>query len=104
MGCVADALEVGPKMLKLFGYDIVVSKTMAFFSMERCFGKFQEPKIIEAQLAQNLKILHSLKYVHLDIKPENTSYSLLRKKYVLIDFGMSRFIKEAQGEKTKTRF
>ena len=36
LGMMADILEVGPKMLRLFGYDIVISRTMAFFSMERC--------------------------------------------------------------------
>lgn len=35
--CVlADALEVGPKMAKVFGYDIVITKNYAFFTMEKC--------------------------------------------------------------------
>ena len=34
--CMADSLEVGPKMLRLFGYDIVVSRDFAYFSMEKC--------------------------------------------------------------------
>ena len=33
---LAEFLEAGPRMLKLFGYDIIVSKNMAFFSMEKC--------------------------------------------------------------------
>lgn len=37
MCCLADALEVGPKMFKLFGYDIILSQKKVFFSMERCF-------------------------------------------------------------------
>jgi hypothetical protein len=39
MCCLADALGVGPKMFKLFGYDIILSKKKAFFTMERCFPR-----------------------------------------------------------------
>lgn len=33
---MADALKVGPKIIPLFGYDIVIGKNSAFFSMECC--------------------------------------------------------------------
>ena len=33
LGCLAEELGVGPKMLRLFGYDLVVSKRTVFFSM-----------------------------------------------------------------------
>lgn len=36
MGYLASVLKVGPVMHNLFGYEIVVSKTFAFFAMERC--------------------------------------------------------------------
>ena len=47
---MADALEVGPQMPCLFGYDIVVSKSTAFYSMERCLDFIEEPAAISSGL------------------------------------------------------
>ena len=33
---MADILEVGPKIVPLFGYDILLTKNMVFFAMEEC--------------------------------------------------------------------
>jgi hypothetical protein len=33
MGFIAGVLEVGPKILPLFGYDIAISKNVGFFAM-----------------------------------------------------------------------
>lgn len=53
---MADALEIGPKMLRLFGYDIVFSKNRAFFSMEKCASVSEKycEKEIEADLLNNI--------------------------------------------------
>ena len=47
-----------------------------------------------------LAILHAFKCVHMDIKPDNISYSPISKKFVFLDFGLSEFISEGVGNKT----
>lgn len=48
--------------------------------------------------------MHRLHLVHQDIKPENIMYSPSHKRMVFIDFGLSTFINEEIGEKTKSSF
>jgi serine/threonine protein kinase len=36
--------------------------------------------------------MHSLKLIHLDIKPSNIAYSTEFQKYIFIDFGLSIFV------------
>jgi serine/threonine protein kinase len=51
-----------------------------------------------------LKSLHTLKIVHLDIKPENISFSLALNEPVFLDFGFSDILDEDIGMKTQTFF
>lgn len=44
-------------------------------------------------LTQNLKVLHSLKMVHKDIKPDNILYSETMKRFVFTDFGLTHAVK-----------
>ena len=46
--------------------------------------------------------MHSLQIVHCDIKPANVMFSPSLKKFVFIDFGVSRILREKKGEKTRT--
>lgn len=39
----------------------------------------------------SLVLLHELKIVHYDIKPENIMYSKYYKKFVFIDFGLAEY-------------
>lgn len=48
--------------------------------------------------------MHSLKFIHFDIKPANIMFSYTLKKYVLIDFGISISITELPGDKVLTNF
>ena len=41
--------------------------------------------------------MHDFKAVHMDVKPENISYSLHHHKFVLLDFGFSEFIEQEIG-------
>ena len=34
LAVLADALKVGPKVVPLFGYDLLLTKKMVFFAME----------------------------------------------------------------------
>lgn len=51
-----------------------------------------------------LQILHSLNFVHNDIKPDNMGWSIKKQKIVFLDFGISELIKESIGSKTFTGF
>lgn len=57
-----------------------------------------------SQLKQQLKIMHSFKIIHHDIKPQNIVMSKHFKKPIFIDFGFSDIIKEDVGYKTLTVF
>ncbi len=48
--------------------------------------------------------MHSLSILHRDIKPSNIMYSPSYGKYVLIDFGISKYTNERPGEKMFTSF
>ena len=48
--------------------------------------------------------LHSLNIVHLDIKPANTSFSPSLNEPIFLDFGLSDFIEEPIGKRTKTSY
>ena len=54
-------------------------------------------------MRKNLKILHSLKFIHGDIKPDNISWSGKKQKFVLLDFGFARPVKQDIGYFTLTK-
>jgi serine/threonine protein kinase len=97
-------LRYGPEMGKILGFDLIVHRRCIEFCME--FGQqdlIMQQKI-KADLIEGLRVLHSLKIIHFDIKPENIIYSNALGRYVLIDYGLSSIIKEPIGVKTITYF
>lgn len=48
--------------------------------------------------------MHSIGFVHVDIKPANIAYSHYHNSYVFIDFGISKIIKQKLGEKKNMKF
>ena len=48
--------------------------------------------------------MHLLQIVHLDIKPSNIMFSNSLNKFLLIDFGLSKFVQQKIGFKTFTQF
>jgi serine/threonine protein kinase len=101
---IASALRIGPKVIKTFGFDIVVYRECLCFSMEFCDMGYYSVGGIEHELKAKLHLLHSLNIVHMDIKPENITFSPYFEEYVFIDFGLSKSIKEPIGAKTLTCF
>jgi hypothetical protein len=65
---VASKLEVGPKVMPYFGFDILMYSDCVEFAMEAC-----EPiqgKVFNTEyLFWNLSFMHRFQLVHLDIKP-----------------------------------
>jgi serine/threonine protein kinase len=52
-------------------------------------GFLMEPKTMLRHLLQACAHLHHLDVLHLDLKPDNVTYDLTRRKVKLIDFGLS---------------
>jgi len=48
---------------------------------------------LKNDLTQNLRVLHSLKMVHKDIKPDNILYSSTMRRFVFTDFGLTHALK-----------
>ena len=48
--------------------------------------------------------MHSINFVHCDIKPDNIMFSPTYRSLVFIDFGLSNIVREPIGFKSKTRY
>lgn len=46
-------------------------------------------KQYEQDLYENLAVMHSLRMIHYDIKPQNIGYSKNQGRAVFLDFGLS---------------
>jgi serine/threonine protein kinase len=86
---VAAILKVGPQLSNLFGFDIVVFKDCAEFCMEQCRPIYEFSAAMMWALKLKLRSLHCLNIVHLDIKPDNISFSPFLNEPILLDFGLS---------------
>jgi serine/threonine protein kinase len=96
-----SVLEIGPKVLRKFGFDILVYEDCIEYCMEYCqTNKVFEQGKTDLDLKTALLTMHQINLVHLDIKPDNIAYSPHFKKWVFLDFGFSEFIEEKLGEKT----
>ena len=98
---IASFLKIGPNVSSSFGFDVLIFSDCLHFCMEKCqpCSNYQDTSLI-----QGLKMLHSLKIVHIDIKPENIMFSPVYGKNVFIDFGCSTVIEEQAGYKSHTTF
>lgn len=56
------------------------------------------------ELQESLYLMHSLKIVHFDIKPDNIMYSPTFKRTVFIDFGLSEAVPISAGQRMLTLF
>jgi serine/threonine protein kinase len=86
---VAAILKVGPQLSNIFGFDIAVFKDCAEFCMEQCRPIYGFNAEMVRALKMKLRSLHCLNIVHLDIKPENISFSPSLNEPILLDFGFS---------------
>lgn len=94
-------------LLKLRDYDYVTSLVTAlrhedqiiavlpYFehdNFKRFFRKMDRPQLAQYMycLLSALKVVHSLKYIHRDVKPSNFLYNFSRQTGVLIDFGLAQ--------------
>jgi serine/threonine protein kinase len=91
---IASTLGYGPKLFKIFGFDLVCFENAIEFSMEFCqLPEANKLEKLESDLFTGLKAMHSLQIVHQDIKTENVSWSSEFKRWVFLDFGFASFIK-----------
>ena len=73
------------------------------FPMEVCQNTNENP-INTEDMYRSLAILHKLRIVHQDIKPDNIMFSPSKKKMVFVDFGLSQIIQEELGKQTITSY
>ena len=63
-------------MEKIFGYDIICYDDAIEFAMEFCKKTDnQEGKNLKKELFENMKVMHSLRMVHRDMKFQNIGWS-----------------------------
>ena len=101
---IASSLEIGPAYQQIFGFDVLLFDDSIEFAMEMCEQNLEEVERMESDLMKGLKMMHSLKVVHRDIKDKNVSWSPTFKKWVFLDFGFATFLTQDIGEKSKTNF
>ena len=103
---IASVLRFGPKMEKIFGYDILSFNDGIEFAMEMCQknNPWSSKEEIENDLREGMKKMHSLKIVHRDVKNKNVCWSPSLEKWVFIDFGFAKFIEEPLGRKTRSKY
>ena len=69
---IASNLKIGPKITRLFGFDLIVYENCIEFSMEKCSKPLDLDK---NEILHHIKVFHELKIIHGDIKLENIMYS-----------------------------
>jgi serine/threonine protein kinase len=79
-----------------FGFDLLMFENCVEFAMETC-DLVKGHNLNSNLLLWNLALMHQLRIVHLDIKPENIMLSPSFRKPVFIDFGFSSLIEEQIG-------
>ena len=104
IGKICSALECGPFIGNILGFDLIVFNNRIEFAMEQCLPLYEISDWKSDVLLEEMMTLHSYKIVHLDINPTNVMYSRKYEKLVFIDFGFSEVIKEDVGFKTETDF
>jgi serine/threonine protein kinase len=73
--------------------------------MEKCFNFSEKAHNYRCvDLKQGLFLMHHLKMIHFDIKPENIMYSSKFHKFVIIDFNLSDITNIKLGTKIKIGF
>ena len=77
-----------PAQNRLYGISGIPNKNPSFMH-----SKGLSADKLKNDLTQNLKVLHSLKMVHKDIKPDNILYSETMKRFVFTDFGLTHAVK-----------
>lgn len=103
--CIAklcSILKIGPCMKLMFGFDLIIYDHYVEYAMEYCMDASQADSFKPSDLWESLKLLHELRIVHGDIKPDNVMWSPTYRKLVFVDFGLSCCPSQKIGEMTYT--
>ena len=107
---VCSLLGVGPKLKRDIGFDLVCYRDCIEFFMEKCvpvctkIASYGWNEADSLRLKYCVRVMHCHQLIHRDIKPANVIWSPHVGQYVLCDFGISHFVKESIGNKSKTAF
>lgn len=109
MSKLCAMFKIGPDVETSIQFDLILYENAIQFNMERCLTiewlrRENGFDILEFEkdLHLRLKMLHALRIMHKDIKPENILYSWRFRCYVFCDFGIAEYIKEDIGETSST--
>jgi serine/threonine protein kinase len=101
---ICAALGCGPNVESNFGFDLISYDDSVMFCMEECVKIHNVTEEHIASLKQSLRLMHSFKIIHFDIKPDNFLFSPYFRRPVFIDFGLSEVIIEELGWKSLVKF
>ena len=101
---LSSYLQCGPAMPPFLGFDLIVFSNRIEFGMEKCKPVSNFTQLEEEELFMNMALLHQLKIIHSDIKPDNIMFSPSQNKLILIDYGFADIVHEDQGFNTLTSF
>ena len=95
-------MGIGPKVIFNNVYDLVCYNDCIEFQMELCktvkcaFNEAETSLVnkFESDIKYCVAKLHSIKFIHKDIKPENILFSPVFNSFVLTDFGVAHSIRE----------
>lgn len=89
---------IAPKILTPYGFDLICYRNCIEFCMEQCLPWYSAhiygPDEIEERLKHCMVVMHLLRIVHRDIKPDNIVWSPSLQQLVLCDFGISTPVAE----------
>lgn len=102
IGKICSLLEIGPEVETRIPFDLIVFKDGGASYIKKCLPVAYPVDInkLEGNISRCLEILHAFHFVHCDIKPGNILWDEDSQQYLLCDFGISRYVKEKQGERT----
>jgi serine/threonine protein kinase len=89
---ICSALQCAPNIHKILGFDLIIYQDCVQYITERGQRLKQIRSELLEELKDELRLMHKLKIIHFDIKPDNIVYSHFFNKPVFIDFGFSTVI------------
>ena len=84
-------------------FSVITYEDSFEFAMEKCEPldfRTLDLESFERDLVGALEFMHSIHIIHGDIKEQNILFSPRLKKYVFVDFGCSRVLREGKGQPT----
>ena len=90
IGKISSALECGPFIGNILGFDMIVFNNRIEFAMEQCLPLYEVSDWKSDVLLEEMMTLHNYKVVHLDINPANVMYSRKYENWFSLTLGFPK--------------